>query len=75
MITEYKIKEKWFNPHTDEFEECRNYSNPNFTFQKIDGHVMLKTGDEQIYYMEFDELVKVINSMRTPNYVHMVHTV
>ena len=63
MITEYKIKEKWFNPHTDEFVECRNYSNPNFTFQKIDGHVMLKTGDEQIYYMQFDELKSVVEAM------------
>lgn len=74
MITEYKIKEKWFNPYTDEFEECQNYANRNLTFQKIDGHVMLKTGDEQIYYMEFDELKKVVDSMRSPNYIHMIDT-
>ena len=69
MTTEYKIKEKWFNPHTDEFEECRNYPNPNFTLQKIDGHVMLKTGDEQIFYMEFGELNKVLEAMYNEGHV------
>ena len=62
MTTEYKIKEKCFNPHTDEFDE-RIYNNRNFTFQRIDDHVGLKTGDEQIYYMEYDELKKVVEAM------------
>ena len=64
MTTEYKIKEKWFDPHTDEFEEFENSSNSNnYTFRKIDDHVMLKTGDEQILYMEFDELKRVVEAM------------
>lgn len=64
MTTEYKIQEKLFNPHTDEFEEFGNSSNPkNYTFRKIDDHVMLKTGDEQIFYMEFDELKRVVEAM------------
>tara|TARA_Y100001938_G_C7861297_1_gene315705 strand:- start:28 stop:231 length:204 start_codon:yes stop_codon:yes gene_type:complete len=64
MITEYKIQEKWFNPHTDEFEECRNPSRSNnYTLRRIDDHVMLKTRDEQIFYMEYDELKKVVETM------------
>jgi hypothetical protein len=63
MKTIYEIKEKWFNPHTDEFEACENHSSPNYTFRRIDDHVMIKTGDEQIFYMEYDELKKVVEAM------------
>ena len=59
MTTEYKIKEKvcindeWVEPH---FEQ-------HVIFEKMDNHVRILLPDEIQYFVELDELKKVVEAM------------
>lgn len=65
MIIECKIKEECFSHLTDTFYEGTKF----FTFRKIGENIMLKTPCGQIFYMNFDELKQVVDSMRPPNLI------